>query len=537
MRPTNVLETKNLRRLFVPYSPRTHIVMANQQPGKRVIVDNTASTQMLTPSLERMVETLARYANVHRGQYAASLQSSIDFERAYNSAANLVNSESWRDIILGRNATEMINLVMRCLQEEFRDGDNIVLSRLEHNSNYVPWYGVQQILLQRYPPRRIQIRVVDFDLDSGELDMNQLAGYVDSRTKLVTVTGASNFLGVRPDIKAIGNIARQSCYEQPNGLRGSYFLVDAAQLIPSVATDVQEIGCHFFAWSFHKICLPFGVGALYARRDLMEQFPPFLYGGDMIADVSEGRVIYNAAPWKYTAGTPNILGAVATGFGIADFINMGLNSLVPPTHASRGELDHVLAQKIIVEDLMNTARGDTGVRYEAPHEHQGIIGDYLARFPDLARSLQSESGRIKAVKTFVGAAINNIRDHEERLTQYALDLIDQIPGVIVYGPRNARKRANLIAFSVLGMNPHYVARRLNDYDVEARSGHHCACLAHHRYGLLPTPDMGTVRVSFGPYNDYEDVEKTVYAIKQVVSGKRPLHPEFPSNGATTENLI
>src|SRR5512136_2539330 len=431
MRSMNTLETNNLRRLFVPYSPCTNIVTANPRQRKRVIVDNTASTQMLLPPLERMVETLAGYANVHRGQYTASLQSSVDFERAYNSAANLINAESWRDIIFGRNATEMINLVMRCLQEEFRDGDNIVLSRLEHNSNYVPWYGVQQILLQRSPSRRIQIRVVDFDLESGELDMEQLARYVDSRTKLVALTGASNFLGVRPDIKAVGGIARQSLYEQPNGMRGSYFLVDAAQLIPSVAVDVQDIGCHFFAWSFHKICLPFGVGALYARRDLMEQFPPFLYGGDMIADVSEGRVIYNAVPWKYTAGTPNIIGVIATGFGIPDFINLGLNSLVPPSNAPKEELDYLLAQKTIVEDLMNTARGDTGVKYQAPQGNPWINRDYLLRFPELTLDLESQSGRTKTIKAIVCMAMNNIREHEERLTQFALDQIVRIPVVTV----------------------------------------------------------------------------------------------------------
>ena len=194
---------------------------------------------------------------------------------------------------------------MYSLLTDFRDGDNVVTTLMEHNSNYVPWYAMCREILPRLG-RQVNYRLARFDPVTGELDLDHLASLIDARTKLVCCTGASNFLGTRTPLAAVRALADASGYVQPDGERRSYLLVDGAQLVPGSFVDVHALGADFLAFSFHKLLAPFGVGVLYARQHLLESSLPFLYGGDMIA---EGRVLpdlveYNSLPWKYAAGTP-----------------------------------------------------------------------------------------------------------------------------------------------------------------------------------------------------------------------------------------
>ena len=184
---------------------------------------------------------------------------------------------------------------MYSLLTEFRDGDNVVTTLMEHNSNYVPWYGMCREILPRLG-RRVECRLARFDPVTGELDLAHLASLIDARTKLVCCTGASNFLGTRPDLAAVRALAGASGYAQPNGERRSYLLVDGAQLVPGSFVDVRALDVDFLAFSFHKLLAPFGVGVLYAKQHLLEAMLPFLYGGDMIAEgqVFPDRVGYNA---------------------------------------------------------------------------------------------------------------------------------------------------------------------------------------------------------------------------------------------------
>jgi cysteine desulfurase/selenocysteine lyase len=200
---------------------------------------------------------------------------------------------------------------MYSLLTEFRDGDNVVTTMIEHNSNFVPWYALCREILPRFG-RRVECRLARFDPISGRLDLDHLATLVDSRTKLVCCSGASNFFGVKPDLTAVRHIARTSGYCQPSGEPGSLFLVDGAQLLPSSCVDVRALDVDYFAFSFHKLLAPFGVGVLYAKEHLLRDSLPFLYGGDMIAEgqVAPHKVTYNELPWKYAAGTPNILGVL-----------------------------------------------------------------------------------------------------------------------------------------------------------------------------------------------------------------------------------
>jgi cysteine desulfurase/selenocysteine lyase len=278
----------------------------------RVVTNNAASTQP-PRELVALLGSLSRgYENVHRGQSTASRRMTELFEASYDTFAQWLNAPSRRTIATYRNTTEAINAVMYSLLTELRDGDNVVTTMMEHNSNFVPWYGLCHELLPRFG-RRVECRLARFDHRTGELDLGHLAGLVDARTKLVCVTGASNFLGTRPPLPLVRAIADRSGYVHDDGRSGSLMLVDAAQLVPSSAVDVQALDVDYLAFSCHKLLAPFGVGVLYAKERLLAAGRPFLYGGDMIAEgqVAPDRVEYNELPWKYAAGTPNILGVRA----------------------------------------------------------------------------------------------------------------------------------------------------------------------------------------------------------------------------------
>ena len=224
--------------------------------------------------------------SVHRGQSVASQQMTELFEASYDTFAQWLNAPSRRNIATYRNTTEAINAVMYSLLTDFRDGDNVVTTMLEHNSDFVPWYGMCREILPRFG-RHVECRIARFDHRTGELDLDHLAGLVDHRTKLICVTGASNFLGTKPPLSLIRAIADGSGYRRDDGSSGSLMLVDAAQLVPSSCVDVQRLDVDYLAFSCHKVLAPFGVGVLYAKERLLAQARPFLYGGDMIA---AGRV-------------------------------------------------------------------------------------------------------------------------------------------------------------------------------------------------------------------------------------------------------
>lgn len=274
----------------------------------RVVTNNAASTQPPRPLLDLYRSLIPAYENVHRGQSDASRYTTDRFEAAYDTIAQWLNAPTRRCIATYRNTTEAINAVMYSLLTEFRDGDNVVTTMLEHNSDYVPWHGLCREILPRFG-RRVELRIARFDHRTGELDLDHLASLVDERTKLVCCTGASNFLGAKPPLPVVRAIADAGGYAQPTGERRSRLLVDAAQLVPSSFVDVQALDVDYLAFSFHKMMAPFGVGVLYAKERLLESSLPFQYGGDMIADgqVFPDRVEYNALPWKFSAGTPNIV--------------------------------------------------------------------------------------------------------------------------------------------------------------------------------------------------------------------------------------
>ena len=190
------------------------------------------------------------------------------FEASYDTIARFLGAPGRKNIVVCRNTTEAHNAVMYSMLTEFRDGDNVVTTMMEHNSNYVPWYAMGKEILPKLG-RRVECRLVRFDPQTGELDLDHMASLIDARTKLVCCTGASNFFGTKNPIAAIRALADASGYVQPDGERRSYLLVDGAQLVPGTFLDVQDLDVDYLSFSFHKMLAPFGVGVLYAKEHLL----------------------------------------------------------------------------------------------------------------------------------------------------------------------------------------------------------------------------------------------------------------------------
>jgi cysteine desulfurase/selenocysteine lyase len=426
-------------------------------PGTgRIVTNNAASTQPPRDLLALLGDLVPSYENVHRGQSTASQRTTAAFEESYDTIATWLNAPSRRNIVTYRSATEAINAVMYSLLTEFRDGDNVVTTMMEHNSNFVPWYALCREILPRFG-RQVECRIARFDHRTGRLDLDHLASLVDERTKLVCCTGASNFLGTKPPLAAVRAIADASGYVQPDGRPGSRLLVDGAQLVPSTCIDVQALDVDYLTFSFHKLLAPFGVGVLYAKEHLLEQSLPFQYGGDMIAEgrVAPELVEYNVLPWKYAAGTPNILGVIVS----------------------------AQALRLIVD---------------------------LVRPPDGPGYFRSP---LPLSRTAVTAAMNAVGQHTRALTARAMEALAELPGLTLYGPADACDRSPLVAFNVAGHGAVAIAEGLNDAGVESRAGCHCATLAHRDLGLDPP---ASCRLSFALYNTTDDVDRAVQALHQVL---------------------
>jgi cysteine desulfurase/selenocysteine lyase len=427
----------------------------------RVPTNNAASTQPPRELVDLYRRLVPWYENVHRGQSAASRRTTALFEGSYDTIAGWLNAPSRRGIATYRNTTEAVNAVMYSLMTEFRDGDNVVTTLLEHNSNFVPWYALGHEILPRFG-RRVEVRLARFDA-SGRLDLDHLASLVDGRTKLVCCTGASNFFGTKPDLAAVRAIADASGYRQPNGERRSLLLVDGAQLVPSSAVDVQAMDVDYLAFSFHKLLAPFGVGVLYAKEQLLRNARPFLYGGDMIAEgqVAPDRVAYNDLPWKYAAGTPNILGVIVS----------------------------AQALRLLV-DLVNP--------------------DEPRRYFETADPLP---------RAAIEQTMRRVNRSTMDLTARAWQALRQVGGLTAYGPADPEERAPLVSFNIAGMSPFAVAEMLDRYGIEARAGCHCATLAHRALGLDPP---ASCRLSFALYNTTEDVDRATDALARIAD--RPIVP-------------
>lgn len=270
-----------------------------------VFLDSAASSQKPISVLEAMNEYYrTTHANVHRGVYQLSERATALYEEARRKIASFIGAASPKEIIFTRNTTEAINLVAYAwARPSLREGDEILLTEMEHHSNLVPWFLVAR-------EKGLRIRYIPID-EEGRLRLDLLDTLITERTRLVAVTMMSNVLGTINPLKPIIEKARAA---------GAIVLIDGAQGVPHIPVNVQELGCDFLAFSGHKMCGPTGIGVLWGRRELLEAMPPFLGGGDMIRRVTFEGAEWNELPYKFEAGTPAIAEAVGLGAAV-DYLN------------------------------------------------------------------------------------------------------------------------------------------------------------------------------------------------------------------------
>ena len=286
--------------------------------GKPLIyLDNAATSQ----KPQAVIDATARYysadnSNIHRGVHLLSQRATTEYEDARIKVQNFINAAHSREIIFVRGTTEAINLVVNSYgRANVRSGDEILITTMEHHSNIVPW----QILCEE---KGAKLRVAPIN-DDGDLILEEFDKLLNERTKFVSLAHVSNALGTINPVRQI--------IEKAHSL-GIPVLLDGAQAAPHTKIDVQELDCDFYAFSGHKLFGPTGVGVLYGKSRLLEAMPPYQGGGDMIATVTFEKTTYNALPYKFEAGTPNIAGTIGLAAAI-DYVNqVGIENISKYEH-------------------------------------------------------------------------------------------------------------------------------------------------------------------------------------------------------------
>lgn len=377
-----------------------------------VYLDNGATTQKPLCVLDAMREEYLNVnANVHRGVHYLSQQATDLHEQAREKVRKFINAGSVNEIIFTRGTTESLNLVVSSFCDGFMsEGDEVIVSVMEHHSNIVPW----QLQAAR---KGISLRVIPMN-DKGELLLDEYEKLFTGRTKIVSVTHVSNVLGTVNPVKEIVRIAHE---------HGVPVMVDGAQSTPHFAVDVQDIDCDFFAFSGHKMYGPTGVGVLYGKEDWLDRMPPYQGGGEMIESVSFEKTVFEHLPFKFEAGTPDY---VAT---------------------------HGLATAI----------------------------DYISSI-----------------------GIDNISRHEQELTRYCMERMQEIDGIRLFGTANDKDA--VVSFLVGDIHHLDMGTLLDRLGIAVRTGHHCAQPLMIRLGI-----QGTVRASFAMYNTKQEIDVLVEGIKRV----------------------
>lgn len=377
-----------------------------------VYLDNGATTQKPLCVLDAMREEYLNVnANVHRGVHYLSQQATDLHEQAREKVRKFINAGSVNEIIFTRGTTESLNLVVSSFCDGFMsEGDEVIVSVMEHHSNIVPW----QLQAAR---KGILLRVIPMN-DKGELLLDEYEKLFTERTKIVSVTHVSNVLGTVNPVKEIVRIAHE---------HGVPVMVDGAQSTPHFAVDVQDIDCDFFAFSGHKMYGPTGVGVLYGKEDWLDRMPPYQGGGEMIESVSFEKTVFEHLPFKFEAGTPDY---VAT---------------------------HGLATAI----------------------------DYISSI-----------------------GIDNISRHEQELTKYCMERMQEIDGIRLFGTANDKDA--VVSFLVGDIHHLDMGTLLDRLGIAVRTGHHCAQPLMIRLGI-----QGTVRASFAMYNTKQEIDVLVEGIKRV----------------------
>jgi cysteine desulfurase/selenocysteine lyase len=270
-----------------------------------VYLDNAATSQKPMSVIQAVSDYYSGYnANVHRGIHQLSMEATMAYEEAHQKAADFIHAQGFEEIVFTKNATEAANVVaFGWGRRHIRKGDEIVLTQMEHHSNFVPWWWLAK---ENGAVRKF----IEVD-EEGRLRMDRVDKLITDKTKIVSVSGMSNVLGTINPVKEIGEVAHD---------HDAVFMVDGAQSVPHTPVDVGEMGCDFLMFSGHKMLGPTGIGVLYGRRDVLEETDPFIFGGEMIRRVTFEEVQFNDLPWRFEGGTPVIAQAIGLSAAI-DYLN------------------------------------------------------------------------------------------------------------------------------------------------------------------------------------------------------------------------
>ena len=283
-----------------------------------IYFDNAATSQKPLKVINAISEYYQQEnSNIHRGAHYLSNQATEKYEKSREAVRRFINAKSTEEIILTKGTTESINLVASCLSQSlFKQGDEILISGLEHHANIVPW----QIAAEK---TGALLKVIPV-LDSGELDMDAFKNLLNPKTKLLALSHISNALGTINPVEEMITLAKE---------KGALVLVDGAQSAPHMLVDVQALDCDFFCFSAHKIYGPTGIGVLYGKKAELEKMPPYQSGGEMIKEVTFKGTTFNDLPYKFEAGTPNIAGGIGLLAAIEFIEEVGLD------HVARREAE------------------------------------------------------------------------------------------------------------------------------------------------------------------------------------------------------
>ena len=300
-----MLDVKKIREDFP--------VLSREVYGKPLVyLDNASTSQKPRSVIQSLVDYYENYnSNVHRGVHALSMEATERHEEARQKVAQFIKAPTPESIIWTRNTTEGINLVANTwAQNQIKSGDEIVLTQMEHHSNLVPWQKVAR-------EKGAVLRFLPIAPD-GSLDLSDVDSIINPRTRLLAMTHMSNSVGSINPVKELAAKARAV---------GAAVLVDGAQSIPHMPVDVIDLDCDFLAFSGHKMLGPTGIGALYVKRDVLEQMEPFLRGGEMVLEVWYDKATWNDLPMRFEAGTPNIADAIAMGAAVDYLEGLGMENV------------------------------------------------------------------------------------------------------------------------------------------------------------------------------------------------------------------
>ena len=276
-----------------------------------IFFDNGATTQKPIQVIDAISDYYKNYnSNIHRSVYTLGDESEKIYEESKHLVKEFINANSYEEIIYTSGTTESMNFIARIIEQDVEDGDEIILTYMEHHANLVPW---QQLAIRK----NLTLRFLDLD-ELGRININQLKELINDKTKIVSICHASNVLGNINPVYEIGSMLKD---------KNIYFVVDAAQSVPHMKIDVDKMNCDFLAFSAHKMCGPTGIGVLYGKKNLLEKFDPVEFGGGMIGVVEEKSSTWAILPDKFEAGTPLLAEAAGLGATIKYLEDIGLENI------------------------------------------------------------------------------------------------------------------------------------------------------------------------------------------------------------------